>query len=185
MSFSTPRETLPFGAQVRYSSLFTAMDICYDPGSNNVGFYGLVAATCAGAHPYENKTVDHVRPAYRAAQSVMSLWDDDVVPVAANFTFTCDRPQADSRCHNATVPAVGYHCDLAHSSDVAHPSVGSAIECQQACCSAPRCNCWTWSDRTDATHGCWLKNSSAPLLPAANLTAGKVTQPPHLPNSTR
>ena len=81
---------------VSMSSLFTMMDVCDDPEPTpgNVGFYGLLAATCEGTHPYENKTVDHVKPAFVAARSVMSLFDDDIVPAAAVSRVACDDPPA-------------------------------------------------------------------------------------------
>ena len=42
----------------------------------------MVRATgVPGSKVADNKTVDHVRPAYRAAQSIYTLFDDDVVPV--------------------------------------------------------------------------------------------------------
>ena len=70
---------------VRYSSLFTLVDVCYHAAAYNIGWYGLLASSCAprvpGSVVADNKTVDHVRPAYRAAQSIYTLFDDDVVPV--------------------------------------------------------------------------------------------------------
>ena len=79
---------------VRYSSLFTLMDVCYHAAANNIGWYGLLASSCApkvpGSNVADNKTVDHARLAYRAAQSVYTLFDDDVVPVVdAVSMHTC------------------------------------------------------------------------------------------------
>lgn len=60
---------------VRYSSVFSAMDVCYDAAPNNIGNYGLLAATCAqhgkrSEGNFPNKTVDHIKPAFSAVQSV-------------------------------------------------------------------------------------------------------------------
>jgi hypothetical protein len=61
---------------VRWSSLFTFIDICYEAKTtanhsqswNNIGNYGMLAATCnPDAHGFLNKTVDHLRPVYFGA----------------------------------------------------------------------------------------------------------------------
>ena len=65
---------------VRYSSVFTAMDVCYDEAPNNIGNYGLLAASClrvdgvcenlesgSGARVCLNTTVGHVKPAFACA----------------------------------------------------------------------------------------------------------------------
>ena len=133
---------------VRHSSLFTAMDICYHAGGRNIGFYGLLAATCAakpGSTVPDDKRVDHVRPAYRAAQSIFSLFDDDVVPVTdVTIGFQCTRVPTNGAgvCKvmgdNATAPKAGVHCDLAHTTSVAHypdsNEMMSADACRQRCC---------------------------------------------------
>eukprot|EP00912_Choanoflagellata_sp_UC4_P002313 UC4_evm2s1456 len=176
---------------VKYSSLFTAMDVCYrsniPPG--NIGSYGLLAATCApktpGSHVADNKSVDHVRPAYRAAQMMYTLFDDMIIPVKnTKLNFKCTRNATNSNSQsicetvadNFTKPLHGMHCDLERSTNVAHYPISNEISgpksCLEQCCSLKTCNCWTWST-LPVNSGCWLKhydNGSSPLVPANGST---------------
>eukprot|EP00041_Stephanoeca_diplocostata_P016169 m.315787 g.315787 ORF g.315787 m.315787 type:complete len:273 (-) comp20280_c1_seq6:104-922(-) len=180
---------------VQLSSVFTLMDICYAPRDSNVGFYGLLAATCEGAHPDENKTIDHVRPAFRAVQTVMSLFDDDVEAMAVNtrdnvsVTFTCsnghtyqgNHDEIPKLCRDSHPALSGHHCDLDGAVHLpnGHLLTDTAETCRQACCDMDPCDCWTYSTDT-TTKGCWLMQQSAPLQPKSNCTAGQLVQPrPH------
>jgi hypothetical protein len=178
------------------------MDICYDAAPNNIGNYGLLAASCLpiegshcggveggpkGTRLCLNKTVDHVKPAFAAAQSVMQLWDDDLEPVTdAEFTFVCDRKPSNASpapcpaSTHATPPAVGMHCDLKNTTHLGNQHTEDAERCQQACCADSRCTCWAFSSG-GYNAGCWLQNSSAPLQPVANKNISGGTVAPRGP----
>ena len=89
-------------------------------------------------------------------------------------------------CTNTTDPKAGYHCDIAQSTNVGNSVALSAAACETACCDHPTCSCWTWTtfERASASPCklgqpcCWLKESTAPLTPAANCTGGHVNLPP-------
>ena len=136
-----------------------------------------------------------MRPAYRAAQSIYTLFDSTVVPVPESeyeLNFECTRNATNNGTadfcgldgDNATSAqaGLGLHCDLARTASVAHFARGNEMAsgeaCRQRCCSTAACNCWTWSTR-EANEGCSLKhydleNASAtqPILVPANGSTG-------------
>ena len=172
---------------VRYSSVFTAMDVCYDEAPNNIGNYGLLAASClrvdgvcenlesgSGARVCLNTTVDHVKPAFAAAQAVMQLWDDDVEVVEdAVFAFECERqpgtptPAPCPASAHATPPQPRMHCDLKNTTHLGMQRTADAEQCRRSCCGNAQCNCWAFSSG-GYNAGCWLQNSPAPLQPISN-----------------
>ena len=131
-----------------------------------IGNYGLLAASClpiegstcsslqgaTGTRVCLNKTVDHIKPAFVAAQTVMQLFDDDLEPVTgAAFKFECDRkpsnatpPLCPASAH-ATPPAAGMHCDLKNTTHLGMQPAEDADRCQEMCCADSRCNCWAFS----------------------------------------
>jgi len=119
-------------------------------------------------------------------QTVLSLWDDDVVHVPdATFDFQCTRaPGTGDNCkaQNASTPVFGRHCDFRNSTLMMHQVLGNAAECQQACCGTVGCTCWTWSPPPAYNEGCWMFNSSVPNIPMPNLTTGWVHHNPDAPS---
>jgi hypothetical protein len=191
---------------VKYSSVFSAIDVCYDAAPENIGNYGLLAASCRaiegatctsgeGNHTRTclNKTVDHIKPAFTAAQSVMQLWDDDIVAITdAQFEFKCDRQPANpspAPCPldaHAQPPQVGMHCDLKNTTHLTMAPAADATECQSMCCADSQCNCFAYSSG-GYNAGCWLQNSPAPLQKVANhnISGGKVALPRPAPSPAR
>jgi hypothetical protein len=167
---------------VNFSSVFTMIDICYHVEGSNVGVYGLLKAPCTGTHPDENKTVERRRSAYLGVQTVMTLWDEDVVAVPdAQFTFNCTRStKAPNNCaaqQSASTPVFGRHCDYANSTVVGHVAgLPDAAACQNTCCGKKGCTCWTWSPPPAYNQGCWMFNSSVPNLPMPHMTTGWVVR---------
>ena len=174
---------------VKYSSVFSAMDICYDAAPNNIGNYGLLAATCiqhgsgkpgSPSRVYPNKTVDHVKLAFAAVQSVIQLFDDDIVPVEdAMLKFECDRKTTPANgfvcpvSAHATPPQANMHCNLKNTTHLKMLPALNAEACRDACCSNLRCTCWAYSQMPQNA-GCWLQDSAAPLQHILNITGGKV-----------